>query len=55
MTKAEKKRVAEHAGHEVEIADYKSGEPIGDEDDPGRFCLECVDCGKILLGDRVMV
>ena len=56
MTIAEKARVAEHAGHEVEIVDYMPGEPMQkSDDDAGRFCLECVDCGEILLGARVMV
>ncbi len=54
MTKQEKKRLIEHEGHDVHIVDFKAGEPI-DEDDGGRFCLECRDCSRILLGDRVQV
>lgn len=45
--------LAAHVGHEVKIVDYKPGEPVDDE--PGRYCLECMDCSEILLGDRTMV
>ena len=56
MTKNEQKKVIEHAGHNVHVSDYKSGEPLTDEDwDNGRFCLECEDCGVILLGERIQV
>ncbi|KKM76667.1 hypothetical protein LCGC14_1377910 [marine sediment metagenome] len=53
MTSREKKRLRAHAEHEVHIVDYKIGEPVSDES--GRFCLECLDCEKIILGDRTMV
>lgn len=55
MTKSEKTKLAKHAGHDVNIADYMSGEPLQESDGDGRFCLECLDCGEILLGSRVMV
>ncbi len=56
MTNQEKRILAAHFGHEVEITDYETGEPIPEEGDlGGRFCLECCDCEKILLGDRVEV
>lgn len=54
MNKQEKARIAKHAGHEVEIMDYQQGDPI-EEDNGGRFTLECIDCKEILLGNRVMV
>lgn len=54
MTKNELRALSEHADHDVEIADYKVGEPF-DPQDKGRFCLECLDCGEIILGSRVMV
>jgi hypothetical protein len=55
MTSEEKAALATHAGHEVMIVDYMSGEPIRESDGDGRFCLECLDCSVILLGDRVVV
>lgn len=55
MTQSE---LAKHVGHDVRIMDYEEGEPIAEKDtqaDGGRFTLECVDCGEILEGNRVMV
>ncbi len=46
----------EHVGHEVMLIDYKPGEPVTDNDwADGRFCLECLDCGSIILGEREMI
>ena len=53
MTNQEREKLAEHVGHQVVISDYKPGEPM--DDDPSRFCLECIDCEEILLGSRTLV
>jgi len=36
-----------HAGHEVEIVTY------GDPNDPADVCLECEDCGEVILDAEV--
>lgn len=54
MTKQEREKMAQHYGHEIRIADAKTGEPITG-DLVGRFTLECVDCNEIILGERILV
>ena len=36
-------KLLEHQGHSVSIAAY------GDPDDPEDVCLECEDCGEVIL------
>ena len=36
-------KLKEHAGHRIEIVTY------GDKNDPVDVCLECEDCGEVIL------
>lgn len=36
-----------HRGHKVSIASY------GDWDDPADICLECEDCGEVILDSEL--
>ena len=42
-----RKRLLSHVGHHVVIVTY------GDEDDPADVCLECEDCGEVILDSEI--
>lgn len=41
------KELLKHVGHNVEIVTY------GDPDDPADVCLECNDCGEVILDAEI--